>query len=134
MPSNSPTIVEQTIITPGSFSLSADICNSLSEEQKIIFASASLTALQELACNNQANCSADILSVCGKSYVIRNRLLSPYDARKLQQSSVWQINYQVTQIFTCQTVSFDSAGDKFTASSIVSTISDSVTSAFSNGR
>eukprot|EP00804_Cyclotella_cryptica_P005734 CCRYP_000073-RA/>CCRYP_000073-RA protein AED:0.18 eAED:0.17 QI:0/0/0/0.75/0.33/0.5/4/0/530 len=134
LPSSSPTIVEQTVVTPGSFSLSFDICNSLDEEQQMILTSASTTTIQELTCDNQENCSVDITSVCGNSYTKRNRLLSLSGGRKLQDASSWQINYEVTHIFTCQTASCNSPGDKAMVASIVSTISESVSSAFGSGR
>eukprot|EP00804_Cyclotella_cryptica_P015488 CCRYP_003530-RA/>CCRYP_003530-RA protein AED:0.49 eAED:-0.02 QI:0/0/0/0.42/1/1/7/0/872 len=131
VPSSSPSIVEQTVIVPGSFSISTDIC-SLSEGQQYVLASASRKTIQEITCVNLSSCAVNIESVCGNNFMDKNRLLHLHTSRGLQAAS-WQIYYQVTYVFTCVTASCDSSKDKATSSTIISTVSDRVTFALSSG-
>ena len=132
LPSNSPSIVKKTVVVPASLSFSTDICG-LSEKQQVLLASVTRKAIQEITCDDVVSCSANIVSVCGNTNVDGNDLISLINSRGLQETSSWQIDYEVTFVFTCQNAKCSSSKDKAMGSSTVTTISDRVTSALATG-
>eukprot|EP00956_Cyclotella_meneghiniana_P041974 scaffold247377_cov73-Cyclotella_meneghiniana.AAC.1 len=102
MPSEMPSIVEETVTTFGSLSSNQDICK-LSGTQLAGFVEATIRTIQAFVCQGPTDteCSVEIISACARS---RREL------RQLQ-SSPWQIEYAVTQVFTCQVATCNSPAD-----------------------
>lgn len=112
-----PSIVEELITVPGSMSVNADICG-FSEEQVTHYTGILEETLNEVACADQDDCKAVITSVCGSGTV-----------RRLQGgTSTWQVDFEISQIFTCQIASCDGDQDTATSSSLAEIISAHVMS------
>eukprot|EP00956_Cyclotella_meneghiniana_P015477 scaffold23778_cov23-Cyclotella_meneghiniana.AAC.1 len=118
MPSMTPSIVIETVTTPGSLSTNQDIC-SYSAAQLAEFVEVTTNSIRSSVCPDLTNedCYVKITSVCGSGRELRQL-----------QSSPWQIEYQVIETFTCEVASCTSAADI----AAVSSIADAVSSAIRN--
>ncbi|KAL3784989.1 LOW QUALITY PROTEIN: hypothetical protein HJC23_011190 [Cyclotella cryptica] len=127
IPSMQPSIVEELVKIPGSISTNVDIC-ALTDNELSIFSSATLATIRSFACPaDNSSCAAEITSVCGARKT--RHLLS---SRNLQTQN-WQIEYVVTQIFTCQVASCSSPGDKSSVSSIAQSVSTQMSDSIGTG-
>ena len=112
---------------PGSISTNVDIC-ALTQNELSVFSSVTLATIRSFACPaDNSTCVAEITSVCGAG--ITRHLLS---SRHLQTQN-WQIEYVVTQIFTCQVASCTSPGDKAAVSAIAASVSTQMSNSIASG-
>jgi len=119
-----PSIVEETVATPGSLSTIKDVC-SFTEAELDLFRNATLTTIRGFACPETGSCLAELTSVCGQQTENGRRSLS---SRHLQEEQTWQVNYVVTETFTCELSTCSSASDTAT----ISAISDSIATRMTN--
>ncbi|KAL7461582.1 hypothetical protein ACHAXS_002002, partial [Conticribra weissflogii] len=129
IPTNKPTVVVQTVRTPGVLSTNKDIC-ALAGAQLLAFTTANLEAIVSVACPGSDTCIAEITTSCSE-----NRALSSSSTtRQLQaQGQTWQLEYIVTDIFTCETTTCSSPSDNARAAAIVDRITANMSSALSTG-
>eukprot|EP00956_Cyclotella_meneghiniana_P034517 scaffold105721_cov73-Cyclotella_meneghiniana.AAC.1 len=124
MPSLMPSTVEETVTIFGSLSSNQNICK-LSGTQLAGFVEATVRTIRKFACPDPTDteCFAKIISACARS---RREL------RQLQ-SSPWQIEYAVTQVFNCQVATCDSPADIASVSSISGAVASSMANSISSG-
>ncbi|KAL7531547.1 hypothetical protein ACHAXR_007166, partial [Thalassiosira sp. AJA248-18] len=120
LPSMQPSIVEQSIVITGSFSINRDVC-SFSTEQRVAYVDSILLSMQEVTnCDDPATCTAVITNFCGSTYNSR-RSLEEVSSRNLQ-SADWQLDYEITQTFTCEYASCNSSSDSSTTEAFIASI------------
>ena len=134
VPSMQPSIVEETVTIGGSLSVSVDIC-SYNEAELAAFVAATIATIKDFACTDsdpqdtnseEEDCTAEITSACGS----QQRKLS--SSRELQ-ASPWQIEYQVTEIFTCEVAGCTSPADIAAVASISDTVSTTMGNSMESG-
>ena len=127
LPSNQPSIVQETVTIGGGLSTNQDIC-SYSVSQLAAFVEATRITIQNIVCsaNAEEECNAEISSVCDT----QERKLSLY--RDLQ-ASPWQMEYEITSTFTCEIAECTSAADTAAVSSISDSVSSSIGNALNSG-
>ncbi len=121
----SPT-VKQTVTVPGSISTSVDVCE-LSQNVREQFSAAILLTISDILRSIDNNFVVNIISVCGVDS--KRRSLS---ARALQNQN-WQIDYEVTQTFTCGVASCSSPADMALVSTFSKQVSTSVNDSLTSG-
>jgi len=129
MPSSQPSIVEQTVRTPGSISTNKDIC-ALSQAELAAFTEATLATIVGFACPNVSSCVAEITTVCGSGANSRRELSS---SRNLQTQN-WQVEYVVTDTFTCERATCSSPSDVARVNAIVDLITTNMNDSMGSGR
>lgn len=111
----------------GKFSTNVDVCsfprNELSE-----FSSVALNTIHSIICPPEnSKCNVKISSVCGREN--NQRLLST----RYLQSQNWQIEFIITQVFTCEVASCTSPGDKAAVSALTESISNIMSNSIGSG-
>ena len=129
-----PSIVEETVTIGGSLSVNVDIC-TYNEAELAAFVAATIATIKDFACTDsnpqdanseEEDCTAEILYACGN----RQRKLA--SSRELQ-ASPWQIEYQVTETFTCEVAGCTSPADIAAVASIAETVSTTMGNSMESG-
>ena len=129
LPSMQPSVVIQIITSKGSISVSADIC-SLNAEQVTAYGQAALDTINKVTgCSGGADCEAELTNVCGSTVTSRRGLRS--SSRSLQTSG-YQLDFQITEMFTCEYASCNSPRDSATTESLVAAIVTPIESSLSS--
>jgi len=123
-----PSTGKQSVTIPGSISTSVDIC-VLSQNVREQFSNAVVQAISGVLLSSFNNNSiVKIASVCGVGSGRRS-----LSSRNLQTQS-WQIEYEVTQTFTCEVASCSSPADAARLSTIANQVSTSVNDSLTSGQ
>jgi len=115
LPSQQPSIVIQSIVIEGATTVSFDIC-SMTATQKNDFQRATIDALNGLTTCTQT-CLAEITTFCEDT-----RRLKTSSSRALQEApdaEDFQLEFRVTETFTCEIAACTSTADTATTDSIV---------------
>jgi len=135
LPSTQPSIVEEIVKTPGSLSTNVDIC-SFSEADLAAFSGAIIATIKSFACPGaDSTCEAELASVCGGEVAgrLQNLMDRSYRIRQLQSTN-WQVEYVVTEIFTCERASCVSPADQARVSAITTAISTNMNDSIGSGK
>ena len=127
IPSLQPSIVEEVVTTRGFLSVDANIC-IFTQEELAAFVAATLTTIRGFACNDVDTCVVEINSICGSRSARRS-----LSSRNLQVAQTWQMEYEVTDTFTCELASCSSDRDTAAASTIANSIASSMNDSIQSG-
>lgn len=107
---------------------------SFTEQELRAFTLASLQTIVEFACPETNTCIAEITTVCGKDQGAGRRELSESSSSRKLQAQNWQVEYVVTEIFTCERATCSSPMDKAKVSTIVNSITTNMNDSMGSGR
>lgn len=117
LPSLQPSIVIQGVKITGGLSSTIDVC-AMDSEQLDAYREAALGSITDVAkCNNEAenSCGAEITNLCN----------APQSSSRMLQASAWQLEFAITESFTCEKATCDSVSDTATTSSIAARMATS---------
>ena len=129
MPSEQPSIVEETTTITGNLNLHPNMCTSgYTETEQAAMCSAVQQTVQDMVCSTK---DCEIQSVCCGTTSTEQQDRSLLSSRKLQET--WQVQFQITETFICKVASCDSPADTAAVNSILASVADPMSQALADG-
>lgn len=124
-------MTDQTVRIPGTMATNKPFC-SFTEPERKAFTLSALETIKEFACPITNTCRVEIITVCGENEGSRQDVSTSSLSRKLQ-SQTWQVEYLITEVFTCESSTCTSPSDESKVSTIINSITSSINDAMGNG-